>query len=55
MNNTELNSHFILKLRIFLLVMGIAGILKLDWVEIFLLYLFILSIIQSFKNSIETN
>ncbi|CAD8147822.1 unnamed protein product [Paramecium pentaurelia] len=55
MNNTELNSHFILKLRIFLFVMGIAGITKLDWIELFLLYLFIINIVQSFKNRVETN
>ncbi|CAD8054687.1 unnamed protein product [Paramecium primaurelia] len=55
MNNTELNSHFILKLRIFLFVIGIAGITNLDWIELFLLYIFIINIVQSFKNRIETN
>ncbi|CAD8091553.1 unnamed protein product [Paramecium primaurelia] len=54
-NNTELNSHFIFKLRIFLFLIGIAGIFKLDWVEIFLIYMFTLNVMQSWKNRLETN
>ncbi|CAK70622.1 unnamed protein product (macronuclear) [Paramecium tetraurelia] len=55
MKNTESNSHFILNLRIFLLVFGIAGIAKLDWIFILLLYVFLKNIIQSYKNRVQTN
>ncbi|CAD8096822.1 unnamed protein product [Paramecium sonneborni] len=55
LNNTELNSHFILKLRIFLFVIGLAGLTKFSWNEIFLVYLLTLNVILSLKNRLETN